>query len=54
VSEEIKMARAAGVPYFLLAGYADKTCTKPTAAAQDDKLYNWTWPNLKSLVGGGR
>ena len=40
--------------YFLLKAYSDKTCTKPTSAKSSDKVYNWTWPNLKTLIGGGR
>jgi hypothetical protein len=48
------MARAAGKPYFLLAGRAEKTCRRPTTAAATDKMYNWTWDNLKALVGGSR
>jgi hypothetical protein len=54
VSAELTIAQEEGVPYFLLNGYADKTCTKPTAAKTSDKIYNWTWPNLKALVGGAR
>lgn len=54
VSAELKMAQQHKVPYFLLAGYSDKTCTKPIAALQSDKVYNWTWDNLKILIGGGR
>jgi hypothetical protein len=54
VSAEVKISQDESVPYFLLKGYADKTCTKPTAAKSTDKLYNWTWPNLKTLIGGGR
>ena len=50
----MKISQDESVPYFLLKGYADKTCTKPTAAKSTDKLYNWTWPNLKTLIGGGR
>ena len=42
------------MPYFLLAGYADKTCVKPMAARPSDKLYKWTWDNLKSLIVGNR
>ena len=40
--------------YFLLAAYSDKACTKPTTAHSTDKIYKWTWDNLKTLVGGGR
>ncbi len=54
VSAELKIAQEEGVPYFLLKGYSDKTCVKPTAAKSDDKIYNWTWDNLKSLFNGAR
>ena len=54
VSAEIKIAQSEQIPYFLLKGYSDKTCTKPTAAKSDDKIYTWTWDNLKLLVGGSR
>src|SRR3546814_3953663 len=49
-SAELKIAHAEGKPYFLLAGYKDKTNVKPTAASATDKMYNWTWPNLKILI----
>jgi len=51
---EIEIAQEKAVPYFLLAAYADKACTKPTSAKSSDKVYNWTWDNLKTLIGGGR
>ncbi|HFS0487073.1 TIR domain-containing protein [Pseudomonas aeruginosa] len=54
VSAEVKIAQEEGIPYFLLNGYSDKTCIKPKAALSSDKLYKWTWSNLKSLIGGGR
>ena len=54
VSAEIKIAQEESIPYFLLKGYTDKDCLKPTAAKSTDKLYNWTWDNLKKLIGGGR
>jgi hypothetical protein len=53
VAAEVEIARAAGKPYFLLAGRADKSCMRPTTAVSD-KMYNWTWDNLKALVGGSR
>src|SRR5260370_436558 len=40
VSDEIELAREANVPYFLLKGYSDKTCTRPKAALMTDKMYN--------------
>jgi len=54
VSAELEIAREEGKPYFLLWGYSDKTCTKPTSATQNDKIYKWTWDNLKSLIAGNR
>jgi hypothetical protein len=54
VSAELQIAQEERIPYFLLAGYADKTCTKPKAAKESDKVYRWTWDNLKSLIAGNR
>lgn len=54
VSAELEIAKEKRKEYFLLAAYSDKTCTKPKAAAATDKVYKWTWDNLKTLIGGGR
>lgn len=54
VNEEIRIARDEGKPYFLIDGRPNGTARKPTAALDGDKIYNWTWPNLKSLLAGGR
>jgi len=54
VSAEVRIAQAEGIPYFFLKGYKDKQCTFPVAARKDDKLYTWTWDNLKILLNGGR
>jgi Thoeris protein ThsB, TIR-like domain len=54
VSAELEIAKEKNKDYFLLAAYSDKTCTKPKSAASTDKVYKWTWDNLKSLIGGGR
>ncbi|WCL53636.1 TIR domain-containing protein [Gimibacter soli] len=54
VSAELEIARAAGKPYFLLAAYGDGKCTKPKSATSNDKLYRWTWDNLKALFAGKR
>ena len=53
VAIELSIAQEEAVPYFLLAGYSEGS-TKPTTAKSVDKLYNWTWDNLKALVGGAR
>lgn len=54
VAEELTIARERAKPYFLLAAYGDKNCTKPTSALASDKVYRWTWDNLKALVSGAR
>ena len=54
VSAELTIAREAHRPYFLLWGRNGKTCTKPTSALASDKIYEWTWDNLKVLIGGAR
>ena len=40
--------------YVLLAGYSDGGNIKPTTAKFTDKLYKWTWENLKNLAKGSR
>ena len=54
VAEELLIAKDLKKPYFLLRAYSDKVCTKPTSALADDKMYNWTWDNLKLLINGAR
>lgn len=54
VAEELSITRELGQPYFLLAGRANKACTRPSSALPTDKVYDWTWPNLKILIAGGR
>jgi hypothetical protein len=54
VATELTIAQEEKIPYFLLAAYGDKTCKKPTTAKSADKIYKWTWPNLKRLIGGAR
>lgn len=54
VADELTIARERSRPYFLLAAYSDKSCSKPATALPGDKVYNWTWDNLKALIGGAR
>jgi hypothetical protein len=54
VATELTVAQEESLPYFLLWGYADKTCYKPTSAKATDKIYKWTWDNLKALIKGDR
>ena len=53
VATELRIAKEENVPYFLLAGYQDAV-ELPTSADSSDKLYKWTWENLKSLIEGNR
>lgn len=54
VSVELEIARDEKKPYFLLEGRSSKVCVKPTAALPSDKMYRWSWENLKALLAGGR
>ena len=54
VSAELKIAQEENIPYFLLQGRSNETCVKPTTAKDSDKIYKWTWNNLKLLIGGAR
>ncbi len=54
VAAELEIAQERKKEYFLLRAYSDKTCTRPTTALANDKMYGWTWDNLKALVGGSR
>jgi len=54
VAAELAITRDEQKPYFLLKGRADVFCMKPTTAIASDKVYLWTWDNLKLLIGGAR
>lgn len=54
VSAELLIAQEERKPYFLLGGRANRTFRKPKAAKDTDKIYKWTWDNLKALIGGAR
>ena len=54
VAAELTIAQEKNKPYFLLTAYAHRPCTRPTSAMASDKVYEWTWDNLKTLIGGWR
>lgn len=54
VATELAITREERKPYFLLWGRSDKQCSKPSSALETDKVYKWTWDNLKALVKGER
>jgi len=54
VAAEVKITQEEEKPYFLLWGRSDETCVKPKNAKDEDKIYEWTWDNLKNLLDGVR
>lgn len=54
VGAEVSITQEEGIPFFLLWGRSEKECVKPTTAKTSDKIYKWTWDNLKALIGGAR
>ena len=50
VAIELEIARQEGKPYFMLCGYSDGRFQRPSNA-QGESVYEWTWPNLKILIG---
>ena len=54
VAAELTITREEGKPYFLLRGRPDKVCHKPAMALSSDKIYKWSWDNLKKLIAGQR
>lgn len=54
VSAELSITREEHKPYFLLQGRSDGNCQKPLMAQRTDKIYPWTWNNLKILIEGKR
>jgi hypothetical protein maviaA2_03532 len=54
VAIELSIAQEEAKDYFLLAGYSNGSYKKPISAKNSDKVYKWTWDNLKKLIHGGR
>jgi hypothetical protein len=54
VATELTITKEALHPYFLLWGRSSRRCTRPSTASAADKIYNWTWDNLRALVEGAR
>lgn len=48
VLKEVKMAREEGTPIVQMIGYKDGNYT---AVPDAGRLYSWSWPNLKNLLG---
>ena len=54
VTAELTIAQEEEVPYFLLCGRSDGNVSRPLGAKNSDKIYKWTWDNLKALLNGAR
>lgn len=54
VTAELNIAQEEGIPYFCLHGRSDKNCVFPKGVKSTDKMYKWTWDNLKLLFDGKR
>ena len=54
VAAELTITREEGKPSFFLWGRPRKTCHKPAMALSSDKIYKWTWDNLRKLISGYR
>ncbi len=54
VAVELSIAQDERKPYFLLNGRSGRACVAPTSAKSTDKIYDWTWDNLKLLLKGLR
>ena len=50
MSDEIRIAREEGTPYFLLWGRRETMCTKPAGAKNDEGMYNWTPAILQNQI----
>lgn len=54
VTAEITIARELKIPYILLKGRRKKNVQKPLSTLKEDKIYTWTWDNLRRLLSGER
>lgn len=54
VAAELSITQEEKKPYFLLCGRKDENVKRPVNAMTSDKVYRWTWDNLKALIRGDR
>lgn len=54
VTAEMSITREEKVSYFLLAGRNGNNIKKPSNSLSSDKVYKWTWENIKLLLEGNR
>lgn len=54
VTAELTITQEENIPYFLLCGRQSKNVEKPKSSKKEDKLYKWSWKNIKKLIYGNR
>lgn len=54
VTAEMSITLEENANYFLLCGRSDEIVQKPSNAKKEDKVYKWTWKNLKELINEAR
>ena len=54
VAAEVTITRELNKPYFLLKGRRRMACEPPKSVLQTDRMYDWTWDNLRRLIAGER
>ena len=54
VTAEMSITLEENANYFLLCGRNDGIIKKPSNSKKEDKVYKWTWDNLKKLINGAR
>ena len=54
VAAELTITQEESIPYFLLCGRKNGDVTKPMSAKKTDKVYKWSWKNLKALLNAER
>ena len=54
VAAELSITQEEEKEYFLLCGRRDENVRRPVNAKCTDKIYRWTWDNLKNLINGSR
>lgn len=51
VAAEVAIAKDCGKRVIYMSAYKEKKCVLPQGSGWFDTLHDWTWPNLKRLIG---
>jgi hypothetical protein len=50
VGAEWEIAQAEGTTSYLMRGYPNAVCTKPSSASTWEPMFDWTWANLSMMT----